>query len=63
MLQKEESQRGQTDPIVAMLKRGRLQPTVKNYVGLAYPDQEVEDLDAEAMQQVNEALGLEEQKV
>ena len=50
------------DPIVAILKRNRLRPTVKNYLEASYPGQEVEDLkgDAEVMQRVNETLGLEE---
>ena len=62
MSPKEENQAGQ-DGILAVLKAARLQPTVKNYLEAAYPQQNVEELmqDAEVMEQVNQALGIEPQ--
>lgn len=57
--QKEESQPGQEDPIVVILRESGLAATVKNYLEAAYPDQSAEELmqDAEVMQLVDQALG------
>jgi hypothetical protein len=47
------------DPIAAILKRHRIEPTVENYIDAAFPGRTEEDLSGEEMQQVREALGLE----